>query len=103
MGAGVLAVASQRLATGSWPDLDAVLRLEVDDATFVVVGVALCAATILAVVPHLVRPLQRFSRWTLALGVVGALLVEESAPAATVAALLVGIVAASALLDLRAP
>src|SRR5262245_55594015 len=46
VGAGLLATVSFRLATGQWPSLDVVLRLEVDGRTFPVVRVALCAATI---------------------------------------------------------
>lgn len=97
VGAGLLAVMSDRLATGDWPGFDAVLRLDADDASFSVVRIALSAATILAVVPHLVRPLQRLSRWVLALGLVGALLVEQSSPVATLAALIVALVAAAAI------
>jgi uncharacterized membrane protein YbhN (UPF0104 family) len=95
--AGLVALVSDRLATDRWAGVDAFRGLETDDATFVVVRVALCAATILAVVPHLVRPLQRFSRWTLAVGVVGALLAEPSAPGATLAALAAGVAAAAAI------
>jgi len=86
---------SARLATGSWPDLDDLARLRVDESTFPVLRVALAATVVLAVVPHLVRPLQRVVRWVLLLGLLGAVLVEAAAPSGTVAALLVALVAAT--------
>ena len=93
--AGVVAVLSARLAVGRWPDLDAVVLLDPEPVPFPLVKIALSAATILAVAPHLVRPLQRAGRWVLALGVVGAMLVEPPAPSASLAALLIGLVAAT--------
>jgi uncharacterized membrane protein YbhN (UPF0104 family) len=88
---------SARLAVGHWPDLDEVFRLQVDESTFPVLRVALAAAVVLAVVPHLVRPLQRLVRWVLLLGLLGGVLVEAAAPSGTLAALLVGLVAATAV------
>ena len=62
---------SGRLAFGHWPDLGDNVRLRVDDTTFPALRVALCAAVILAVAPHLTRSVQRFGRWILVLGTVG--------------------------------
>lgn len=84
-----------RLAVGRWPDLDDFARLRVDEATFPVLRVALAATVVLAVMPHLVRPLQRVVRWILLLGLLGGVLVEAAAPSGTLAALLVALVAAS--------
>jgi uncharacterized membrane protein YbhN (UPF0104 family) len=86
---------SARLAVGSWPDLDDFARLRVDEATFPVLRVALAATVVLAVVPHLVRPLQRVVRWILLLGLAGGVLVEAAAPSGTLAALFVALVAAT--------
>jgi uncharacterized membrane protein YbhN (UPF0104 family) len=98
IGAAVaVAVVSARLAMGHWPDFDDVVRLRADDASFPVVRVALSAAVILAVSPHLVRPLQRLGGWILVLGVVGATLVEPPTPGASIAALVIGLVAATAV------
>jgi len=91
----VITFVSARLAVGRWPDLDDFARLRVDEATFPVLRVALAATVVLAVVPHLVRPLQRAVRWILLLGLLGGVLVEAAAPSGTVAALLVAAVAAS--------
>ena len=93
--AAAVTVGSARLAAGRWPELDDLLRLHVDASTFPVLRVALAATVVLAVVPHLVRPLQRLLRWMLVLGLLGAILVEAAAPSGTVAALLVSVVAAT--------
>ena len=90
-----ITVVSSRLAVGRWPDLDDLARLRVDEATFPVLRVALAATIVLAVVPHLVRPLQRVARWSLLLGLLGGVLVEAAAPSGTLAALLVALVAAT--------
>jgi uncharacterized membrane protein YbhN (UPF0104 family) len=99
VGSVALAVAitfvSSRLAVGSWPDVDDLARLRVDEATFPVLRVALAATVVLAVVPHLVRPLQRLVRWVLLLGLAGGVLVEAAAPSGTLAALFVALVAAT--------
>jgi uncharacterized membrane protein YbhN (UPF0104 family) len=99
VGSVALAVAitfvSSRLAVGSWPDVDDFARLRVDEATFPVLRVALAATVVLAVVPHLVRPLQRLVRWVLLLGLAGGVLVEAAAPSGTLAALFVALVAAT--------
>ena len=90
-----ITVVSSRLAVGRWPDPDNLARLRVDEATFPVLRVALAATVVLAVVPHLVRPLQRAARWILLLGLLGGVLVEAAAPSGTLAALLVALVAAT--------
>jgi uncharacterized membrane protein YbhN (UPF0104 family) len=92
-----ITVVSSRLAVGRWPDLDDLARLRVDEATFPVLRVALAATIVLAVVPHLVRPLQSVARWILLLGLAGGVLVEAAAPSGTLAALLVALVAATAI------
>jgi hypothetical protein len=77
VGAAVLvALVSARIATGSWPGVDAAVLLRADDASFPLVRVALCTAVILTVGPHLVRPLERTGRWVLLLGILGATLVR---------------------------
>ena len=90
-----ITVVSSRLAVGRWPDPDDLARLRVDEATFPVLRVALAATVVLAVVPHLVRPIQRAGRWILLLGLLGGVLVEATAPSGTLAALLVALVAAT--------
>ncbi len=86
---------SGRIAFGRWPDLGESLRLRVDDTTFPALRVAVCAALILTVSPHLVRPVQSFGRWVLVLGVLGAALAESAPPSANLAAFLVAVIAAT--------
>lgn len=86
---------SARLAVGSWPDAGDLVRLRVNESTFPVLRMALAAVVVLAIVPHLVRPLQRVVRWVLLLGLVGGVLVEAAAPSGTLAALLVALVSAT--------
>ncbi len=93
--AAAITVVSARLAVGRWPAADDLLRLTVDESTFPVLRVALAVTVVLAVVPHLVRPLQRVVRLALLLGLLGAVLADAAAPSGTVAALLVSLIAAT--------
>ena len=86
---------SARIAIGRWPNVSDYAHLRVDDTTFPVLRVSICAALILAVAPHLSRPVQKFGRWILVLGVVGALLAENATPSASLAAMLIAVVAAT--------
>lgn len=92
-----VSVCTFRLAVGDWPDSDYIVHLRVDDVTFPVLRVALCAAVILAAAPYVVRPLRVLSHWVLALGMLGTILAEAASPSATVAAFLVGAVASTAI------
>jgi hypothetical protein len=74
-------------------DLGNLLRLQVDDFSFAVLRVAASAAVILAIAPHVVRPLQSFRRCVLVLGLVGALLVRTRAAGASITAWVVALVA----------
>ena len=91
--AAVVALGAARLAIGDWPELDEFLRLRVEETSFPLLRVVLAATVVLAVVPHLVRPLQTAVRWVLVLGLVGAVLAEAAPPSATLAAFLVALVA----------
>ena len=94
-GAAGIAVVCARLALGRWPELDGVLRLHVGDSSFPVLRLAISSAIVLAIAPHLVRPLQGALRWVVLLGLVGALLVEQASPSAALAAVLISVVSAS--------
>ncbi len=52
---------------------------------------------VLTVAPHLVHPLQRFGRYLLLLGVLGALLAEEASPSAQLSAFVIALVAATSV------
>lgn len=95
--AAALAALAFRVAVGDLPDSDYLVRLAVDDGSFPVLRVALCAAAVLAVAQHLVRPLERASRWVLALGTLGAILFETATPSATLAALFVAMAATASV------
>lgn len=92
-----LSLVAARLAGGVWPTLDGPSTIRLDDETYPVLRVAACTAVALTVGPHLVLPLERLGRWIVALGVVGALLVEQAPPSATLTAVLVAVVAAAAV------
>jgi uncharacterized membrane protein YbhN (UPF0104 family) len=89
-----LALAVGRLAVGTWPSAESLFGGS-GSAHFPYVRLAEAAAVIVTVLPHLTLPLQRFSRWVLALGGIGALGLAEVTPIGTVASFLVALVAAS--------
>jgi glycosyltransferase 2 family protein len=93
--AAALATIAFRLALDRWPEWDYLLRLHADDGGFPVLRVAVCAAAILAVLPHLVRPLEKVGRWIVVVGALAAVLVEHAPPSGTLAAWLVAVVAAT--------
>lgn len=97
-GAALLAVAiglvSARLAVGHWPEIGDAIR---DAAPFPAVRLALAAAVVVTVGPHLVRPLETTGRWVLMLGLVGALLTTSATPSGVLAGVVVAIVAAAAV------
>ena len=99
--AGLLALAfaalAARLALGSWPAAEDVLRLRTGEGSFSVLALGAVAAIGLVVHPYLIRPMQRLGRWVLVLGFVGALLTEEAPASATLAAFAVAVAAATAV------
>jgi uncharacterized membrane protein YbhN (UPF0104 family) len=92
-----IAVVTARLATGDWPDLWTALKGGSDAPPFPALRVTEAAAVIVAVAPHLVRPLQRAGRWLLAIGFLGALFLDSATPTGNLAAILVAFVAAAAI------
>jgi uncharacterized protein (TIRG00374 family) len=90
-----VALVSARTALGRWPDILEYVRLRADETAFPTLRIAVTASVILAIAPHLSRPLQSVGRWVLTLGVVGALLAENATPSASLAAVLVAVVAAT--------
>jgi uncharacterized membrane protein YbhN (UPF0104 family) len=92
-----LAAVSSRVALGSWPEADGILRLRTAESSFTALALAAVAAVALVVAPHLVRPLQRLGAWVLALGALGALLAQVASPSATLAAFAIALAASTAL------
>jgi uncharacterized membrane protein YbhN (UPF0104 family) len=99
LGAGVLAVAvaivSARLAVGAWPDLARAIEGGSGSPAFPAMRVAQSAVALFTIGPYLVRPLQRTSRWILALGLLGAVFADSASPSGNLGAILIAVVAAS--------
>jgi glycosyltransferase 2 family protein len=95
--AGLAGVVSVRLATGSWPDLTATLFGTVNAPRFPGVRLAEAGAVMLTITPHLVRPVRVLDRWILGLAAVGTLLDASATPFGTIAALLLGVLAAASV------
>ena len=91
----IVGLCCARLALGSWPDIvDTLLsRDRSPDFPDVVLGASV--AVIGTVTPHLVRPLRTVGEWLVLLAVLGTALSVTSTPGGALAALLVGLVAAS--------
>ena len=101
VGAAVVAVAvavvSARLALGHWPDVGLAILGRDDSPTFPAVRVAESAAVLIAVSPHLVRPLRRVGRFVIGLGIAGSLFAGVATPGGNLTALLVAITAAATI------
>jgi uncharacterized membrane protein YbhN (UPF0104 family) len=93
----IVALVAARAAIGDWPNLLDAAAGGSRAPRFPGIRLAEAASVVLAVSPHLVRPLQRASRWVLALGLAGALTVDVAPPSGYVAGLLVAIVAAAGI------
>jgi glycosyltransferase 2 family protein len=93
--AALLGVVAVRLAVGSWPDLPDTLFGTATAPRFPSVRLAEAAAVIVTASPHLVRPWRRVGRWVLGLGVLGTAVMGAGTPLGTVAAVLIGVVAAT--------
>ena len=91
----VVALVAGRAALGHWPNVHDALAGGSRAPDFPGVRVAVAAVVILAVSPHLVRPLQQAARWLLALGFLGAFVFDTVVPSGNLAGLLIAIVAAA--------
>ena len=98
IGAGAIAIAisalAGRIAVGDWQNLLDGIR-HTEESAFPALRVAVCGALILAVGPHLTRPVERLGRWALMLGLLGAVLSQDVTASAGLAALLAAVVAAT--------
>ncbi|HEX4520654.1 MAG TPA: lysylphosphatidylglycerol synthase transmembrane domain-containing protein [Gaiellaceae bacterium] len=92
-----VALVSARLASGGWPDLGDALRESSSAPAFPAVRVALAASVILTIGPYLIRPAQRVNRLVLVLGFTGGLFLDHASPSGNLAALMVAVVASSAV------
>lgn len=90
----LVGVVAARLAVGSWPDVG-VLVDRSRAFEFPDVRLAAAVAVVGTIAPHLVGPLRTAGGWTLALGAVGTAVTAAGTPSGALAAVLVGLVAAS--------
>jgi glycosyltransferase 2 family protein len=92
-----VALVAARLASGGWPDVGEALAESSNAPAFPAVRVALAASVILTISPYLIRPAQRVNRVVLVLGFSGGLFLDHASPSGNLAALMVAVVAASAV------
>jgi uncharacterized membrane protein YbhN (UPF0104 family) len=92
-----LALVSTRIAIGSWPDFWPAISGGSGTPRFPAFRVAEAGAVILTVSPHLVRRLQRITRWVLLLGLLGSIFLRPENPGGSVAAVLIAAVAATSI------
>jgi uncharacterized membrane protein YbhN (UPF0104 family) len=92
LGIGVVVA---RLATGSWPDVTGMIvdRAPADD--FPDIRLAASVVVIATISPHLVRPLRSFGYSLVVLGAVGSAASLSVTPGGALAALMIGLLAAS--------
>jgi glycosyltransferase 2 family protein len=95
--AALVGIVAARLALGYWPDVGAAVAGTSSAPRFPNVRVVEAVAVIVAVSPHLIRPLRMFGRWIIVLGTVGAVVVGGGTPFGTVAAILIGLAGAAAI------
>jgi uncharacterized membrane protein YbhN (UPF0104 family) len=88
-------VVCARIAHDGWPNLSDTLLSRERSPDFPDVVLAASVAAVGAVGPHLVRPLRKIGRWLVLLGVVGTAVSVTSTPGGALAALAVGLLAAS--------
>jgi uncharacterized membrane protein YbhN (UPF0104 family)/tRNA A-37 threonylcarbamoyl transferase component Bud32 len=91
----VLAFVVSRLSTGNWPEISAVFGGEFSAHDLPAVRVVQATVVVLAVSPHLTRPLQSLTRWLLALGVLAAFFADNATPGGNFEALLIAVIAAT--------
>jgi glycosyltransferase 2 family protein len=89
---GILAA---RVAADSWPNIVDAFVARDREPDFPEILLAAAVALIGTASPHLVRPLRRVGRWLVLLGVVGTAVSITSTPGGAVAALVIGLIAAS--------
>jgi undecaprenyl-diphosphatase len=90
-----LSIVCARLAADDWPDLVDTLLADKRAPDFPGTILAASVAVIGTVSPHLVRPLGRIGRWLVVLGGIGTAISSASTPGGTLAALMVGVIAAA--------
>jgi len=91
----VVTIVCARLASDDWPDLVDTLLAQKRGPDFPGTVLAASVAVIGTVGPHVVRPLARIGRWLILLGGIGTAVSTSSTPGGTLAALMIGLIAAS--------
>ena len=92
VGIGVMAA---RLAIDRWPDVSGMFVDRVPTDDFPDLRLAASVAVIVTISPHVVRPLRRLGGWLVVLGAAGAAASLSVTPAGALAAVVIGLLAAS--------
>jgi glycosyltransferase 2 family protein len=93
----ILGLVTARLAVGHWPNVGRSLAGGPRAPEFPGIRLTEGAVVMLAVAPHLVRPLQTLTRWLLVVGFASAVVVGSVTLSGNVAALLIAVIAAAAI------
>ena len=94
--AGLVAVLCHRIVEGDWPSLDELLGNGAP-VTFPAGRLAVAVAMTVTASPHLSRPLRYAGRWVVGLGTIGTVYTQEATVGGTIAALILGAMAAAAV------
>ena len=90
------AVLAHRLVEDSWPGLRELVG-NGDPITYPAGRLAIAVAMVVATAPHLSRPLRYAGRWMITLGTIGTVFTQEATVGGTIAALILGSMAAAAV------
>ncbi len=94
--AGLVAVLCHRIVEGDWPSLDELLGNGAP-VTFPAGRLGVAVAMTVTASPHLSRPLRYAGRWVVGLGTIGTVYTQEATVGGTIAALILGAMAAAAV------
>ena len=94
--AGLVAVLAHRIVEGDWPSLDELLGNGAP-VTYPAARLAVAVAMTVTASPHLSRPLRYAGRWVVGLGTIGTVYTQEATVGGTIAALILGAMAAAAV------
>jgi uncharacterized membrane protein YbhN (UPF0104 family) len=92
-----VALVCVELALGHWPPIGTAIEGGSDSPPFPAMRVAETGAVILAMAPHLSKPLRTTGWWILVLGVLGGMLTNTATPGGNLAAFLAALTAAAAI------
>jgi glycosyltransferase 2 family protein len=92
-----VALVCVKLAVGDWPSIGKAIEGGSGSPRFPAMRIAETGAVILALAPHLSKPLRSAGWWILSLGVLGGMLTDTATPGGNLAALLAALTAVAAI------